>query len=267
MGQAKKRTFPIGVCIYCGNTDSLTDEHVIPYGLGGDLVLNEASCSACCEITKKLEGRLLRGHWWPYRRFLGLKSRRPKEQNPDLPVTVRHSDGVESKALLPISQQTIALVFELDPPSILRNEICTDIPSAPRVYMKHFAQLPSTVYIDNKEYKLSGDDKLDVPVSFDASDLCRFLAKVAHCYAISRRGTNACYEYYLPEIVLGKVEGALTYVGGADSPFIEKHLPGSAIHSLMDRVNDGYLSVYIQLFRDKGDPPPIYEVIVGRIIK
>ena len=265
MGQAKKRTTPIGVCIYCGNTENLTDEHVIPYGLGGDLILSEVSCPTCCEITMKLEGRLLRGHWWPYRRFLGLKSRRPKEQNPDLPVTVIHPNGIESKALLPISQQTIALVFELDPPSILRNVIRTDIPSAPRVYWKHFAQLPSIVYINNEEYKLSGDDKLNVPVNFDASDLCRFLAKVAHCYAISRRGLQACYEYYLPEIILGKVEGALTYIGGADSPFIGKRLPGSSIHSLMDRINNQYLSVYIQFFRDKGDPPPIYEVIVGKI--
>ena len=161
----------------------------------------------------------------------------------------------------------MALVFELDPPSILRNEIRTDIPSAPRVYMKHFAQLPSTVYIDNEEYKLSGDDKLNVPVNFEAPDLCRFLAKVAHCYAICRRGMQACSEYYLPEIILGKTEGALTYIGGANSPFIGKSLSGSTVHSLMDRINDKYLSVYIQLFRDAGDPPPIYEIIVGKLVK
>ncbi len=265
MGQAKKRTNPIGSCVYCGNIDDLSDEHVIPYGLGGNLILRKASCTTCCEETKKLEGRLLRGHWWPYRRFLGLKSRRPKEQNPELPVVVHHADGIDSNATLPIANQTVALVFELDPPSILSNEIRIDIPFARHVYLKYFAELPSSVYIHNKAYKLSGEDKLEIPVNFEAPNLCRFLAKVSHCYAISRRGMNACDEYYLQEIILGKIEGALTYVGGANSPIIGKRLPGSSVHSLMDRINGKFLTVYIQLFRDNGDSPPIYEVVVGKI--
>lgn len=265
MGQAKHRSTAIGSCIYCGATDGLSKEHVLPYGLGGDLVLHEASCSNCCNTTSKLELRLLRGHWWPYRRFLGLQSRRPQEQDRDLPVTVRRADGTEIPALLPIAQQLVALVFELDPPSILHGEIRTDIPNAPRMFMKYLAAPPSSVVIDGKSYPLSSDEKLDVPVNFDAADLCRFLAKVAHCYAISRRGLNACAEYFLPQLVLGKVEGAQTYVGGASSSFIGPRLPGSSVHALLDRVNGPFLSVYIQLFRDRSDPPPIYEVVVGRL--
>ncbi len=38
------RTDPIGRCIYCGGRKGLLDEHIIPYGLGGNLVLPEASC-------------------------------------------------------------------------------------------------------------------------------------------------------------------------------------------------------------------------------
>ena len=220
MGQAKLQAQPIGSCIYCGSLDDLSKEHVLPYGLGGDLILKAASCSSCRKATSKLELRLLRGHWWPYRRFLGLKSRRPKEQVPDLQVKLKRRDGSEAVAQLPMAQQSLALVFELDPPSILRGEIRTDVPNAPRVYLKHLADPPSTVLVEGQPYKLSPDEKLEIPVDFDAADLCQFLAKVAHGYAISRRGLNACSKHFLPPLVLGETAGAQTYVGGASSPFI-----------------------------------------------
>jgi hypothetical protein len=91
VGQARHRSIAIGSCIYCAATDGLSKEHVLPYGLGGDLVLHEASCSNCRDATSKIELQLLRGHWWPYRRFLGLQSRRPQEQDRDFPVTVRRA--------------------------------------------------------------------------------------------------------------------------------------------------------------------------------
>ena len=42
----------IGRCIYCGTTEGkLSEEHITPYGLGGLLVLQEASCERCARIT------------------------------------------------------------------------------------------------------------------------------------------------------------------------------------------------------------------------
>jgi hypothetical protein len=32
---------------------------------------------------------------------------------------------------------------------------------------------------------------------------------------------------------------------------------------MVDRKQDGLLLVNLQLFRDAGDPPPIYEAVVG----
>lgn len=34
-------------CIFCGNTDDLTDEHVFPAFMGGELVVANGSCSTC----------------------------------------------------------------------------------------------------------------------------------------------------------------------------------------------------------------------------
>lgn len=49
-----------GKCIYCGCTEQLTDEHIVPFALGGNLVLPTASCVACADRTKKYEQRTLR---------------------------------------------------------------------------------------------------------------------------------------------------------------------------------------------------------------
>jgi hypothetical protein len=265
MGESKRRAQSVGKCIYCGYLDGLTREHVMPYGLGGDLVLIEASCPACSKETSKLEHRLLRGHWWPYRLHLGMPSRRANELVPDLPVKIKRKDGSFDDAQLPMNEQTVAMALFFDPPSILTGVISTHAPFARQVGMKLLAAWPSKVKINGAHYQLAPDEQLEVPTNYDAADLCRFLAKVAHGYAISRRGLTACKEYFLPSIILGQTIGATTYVGGNSSPFIGPRLPGTQTHALMDRINNGYLTVYIQMFRDSGDPPPIYEVVVGRI--
>jgi C4-type Zn-finger protein len=112
VGEAKRRKRDIGKCIYCNSTENLSDEHVVPYGLGGTLILYKASCSNCARETSKFERRLLRGHWWPYRQFLGLRSRTSKEEIPDLNVKVKSADGTEFSATLPMAKQTLAAVVE-----------------------------------------------------------------------------------------------------------------------------------------------------------
>ena len=114
-------------------------------------------------------------------------------------------------------------------------------------------------------------EQMEFPTRFSTSDLARFVAMVAHCHAIDTRGVSACSEYFLPQYALGNRDGdgdgdgALTYVGGASSPVLGTLIPGGDLHALIDRVQDEYLSVNIQLFRDGGDPPPIDEVIVGKL--
>jgi hypothetical protein len=265
MGEARRRIQGIGRCIYCGSTDSLSREHVIPFGLGGDLVLRDATCPTCANETSKLELRLLRGHWWPYRQFLGLPSRRAGEVVPDVSVTINRSDGTRQSASLPMTKQSVAMIFDFDPPSILKGKMRNDSPNASRVAMKNLTAFPSVVQVDGSDYRLRVDEKLEIPINYDAADLCRFLAKVAHGYAISRRGMDCCSEFLLPQLILGKTEGAQSFVGGSSSALLGHRLPGCGLHAMMDRVNNGFVTVYIQLFRDRGDPPPIYEVVVGRL--
>jgi hypothetical protein len=45
----------IGKCIYCGSVDNLSNEHIVPRGLGGPWVLKKASCAKCAAITSEIE--------------------------------------------------------------------------------------------------------------------------------------------------------------------------------------------------------------------
>ena len=86
---------------------------------------------------------------------------------------------------------------------------------------------------------------------------------------MGQRGLDAFESIYVREIICGQTDGANTYVGGASSPLIGPFLRGDVgLHALMDYVNDQELCVYVQIFRDfrtPGIPPPVYEVVVGRL--
>jgi 5-methylcytosine-specific restriction endonuclease McrA len=55
MGEAKRREKEIGICIYCGSTNNLSDEHVLPYGLGGDLMWERFALASCVRIFRFFE--------------------------------------------------------------------------------------------------------------------------------------------------------------------------------------------------------------------
>jgi hypothetical protein len=65
-----------GVCIYCGRNDTRrTDEHVVPFSLGGQHVLLDASC-ACADITKRFEQDVAREMWGDARNSFNAPTRR-----------------------------------------------------------------------------------------------------------------------------------------------------------------------------------------------
>ncbi|MDE2255538.1 MAG: hypothetical protein KGL42_14915 [Betaproteobacteria bacterium] len=68
-----------GRCIYCGATDlQLSDEHIVPFSLGGQHVLKGASCLPCADVTKRFEQDVARSMWGEARAAFGERSRRKK---------------------------------------------------------------------------------------------------------------------------------------------------------------------------------------------
>lgn len=97
------------LCIYCGATENLEDEHIIPYGLGGRWVLPKASCSRCAKITGKFENNCLKKMYGSTRQLLGIPSR--KEEIPKTVFVEQKSKyGVDVQEEIPLSQYPPMLV-------------------------------------------------------------------------------------------------------------------------------------------------------------
>jgi hypothetical protein len=266
MGEAKRRSRPVGRCVYCGKSDlPLSDEHAIPYALGGKLVLRAASCGECAKVTSTLELHLLRGHWWPYRRLRGFATRRPAEQPEDFLVEiVNKATGIRTPARISADSYPFLTLFYFDPPKILSGMRAPTESVVGRVAIVRLQQTPSSVLIEGRTRPVDPfTEELSFPINMSASDVARFLAKVALVYAVSRIGMDAFESLYADKIVLGDGHGALTYVGRASAggPLLADH----GYHGLQLHPRGAELSVYIQLFRDAPTPPPIYEVVVGTL--
>src|SRR4051794_10469240 len=93
----------IGRCIYCPE-EGTTDEHIIPLSLGGKLLLRDASCDTCREITRRFEEAVTRDMYWPLRLRLGIMGsrKRRKERLTHWPAVLIDNDRQEE---MPIGGQ------------------------------------------------------------------------------------------------------------------------------------------------------------------
>jgi hypothetical protein len=69
---------PVGECIYCGSdggSEGLGSEHIMPFSLGGNAELLEASCRTCEGTTSYLDGYLARSIYYHHRVHTGTQSR------------------------------------------------------------------------------------------------------------------------------------------------------------------------------------------------
>lgn len=64
------------ICIYCGSTDRLSSEHIVPYAWGGTVQVHTGSCEPCRKITSAFENFALNdGAMAHARKIAGLPSR------------------------------------------------------------------------------------------------------------------------------------------------------------------------------------------------
>ena len=92
-----------GECIYCqGTSKELTEEHVIPVGLGGTRTLKNASCEKCRRITHRFETTALRHVLGPGRYWLGIRARKLKARPRSWPAYKTTEGGQTEKIDIPI---------------------------------------------------------------------------------------------------------------------------------------------------------------------
>lgn len=255
---------PVGKCIDCGNTDALTMEHVIPYGLGGKIELPDASCRECAKITSNFEHTCLRTMYGPLRLLYGMPSRRKKSRPSTLPLKIKRTASdewsyteVEQEKypfLILFPYFTAPLALAKTPPSTNRGA-ATD---------KFWIRGASPAYVFNelleKLVRELGVHSIMPEAKAHVAEFCQMLAKIAYSYAVAELGYESFESYLLPGILKAELSDCDSYIGS-----LEKDEPPSALlHELAlgKSMQSNQVIVRIRLLSKLGTPT--YFVVVGR---
>lgn len=255
----RKRYDEVGLCIYCGAGKNLSDEHIVPFGLGGNLVLPKSSCGACAKITSRFERTVLRGPFRPIRVFRGIQSRRKHRDAPtSLPLRIRRDGGNWETIFLPHNEYPILLnFFVLDVPGY-------DNPK----YVEGVRLLGHLTYSfgprpEEAMYRL-GVKQIKLPSQqYNPGDFARMTAKVAYSMAVALGQIDPARGR--PQVVrsiLGEVDDIGRWVGMISQ---QRHWYSNVLHyvAITRDVDRGVLRGRVQYLTDVGSPS--YEVILGNL--
>ncbi len=251
---------PVGQCIYCGATDRLSDEHIVPYGLKGDIVLPKASCPDCATITSRIERSVLRGpllvarenHEYPSRRKRGATA---------FPLKARIDDNWHD-VNVPASDHPAWVAWPVLEQAAFRAGAARN------------GSLSITA-VETLEFGAGQDagnrlkaSELEFTSSCVPGDVARMIAKIGYCLAVAEMGISAIQEAYVLPAILGRSHDIGTWVGSTTYEFARS---SDDLHRLAVRYEDGVMdgkptrivSAVVQLFSNAGTTP--HEVIVGPV--
>ncbi len=255
------RYAPAGECIYCGTRDGLSEEHIVPFALGGTHVLPEASCKTHRDVTSGFEGRVCRGFMLPTRTVAGFPTRRPGERPSGFAAKLSRDDGTtwedtrfpvdEFPALLPL------LRFE-------RAAYLSGAKIGPGVRTNGYNLLRFGK--DPKESTiLQGATTFQDTVDVDATSFARLIAKIGWGFAVALMpGLTRAKCPVLPFIV-GDADDGSHWIGSGEFRLaIEERRPTHAVGIAETLSADGMttLIAQVKLFADTGATG--YEVVVQR---
>jgi hypothetical protein len=256
VAEESRPEFPVrvGKCIYCGTTEGLSDEHVIPYGLQGEWKLKDASCETHGKVTSAIEGRVMGWGLANVRQKLPIRTRHKKRRTGLLPF-VYHVGEEQLTELVPVTEHHGGFAMpELTQPSYLSGGTPLDLPGVLSIRsaweVKAMDELKARV----------GSDTVSLPI-VDRIDLARMLAKIGYAFAVGcYDGDPDAFEevYVLPTILVGPNAGH--YVGCLPGPAVN---PKGTGHQITLVQTPREVITYIRLFG--AVELPEYTVVVGRL--
>lgn len=255
---------PIGKCIYCGETrlpvgvSRFGDEHIIPYALGGNLILQEASCKKCEKIINREIETPICSHEWGYLRAKReFPTRKKKERQAKTHVIVQSVDG--SPMRIPLADFSAPVtMYKFGEARILSGLG----PGADDLRW-------TIVVLTNRGEEMEMQRKYQ---SWDKRHglkpqpypFARLLAKIAYGYVVAEYGLGA-FAPLVTDIILGRSDDYFYTVGGSWD--IAPAIPGGDhVTNITVRGvgwNRALIIVDIRLF--SAVETPSYHVVVGEI--
>jgi hypothetical protein len=251
---------PAKRCIYCSNPDGpFTREHVVPRGMGGGMVLPEASCGDCQKIINEIETYCMRGPFLSHRLATGLVNH-PKDLGDTIkmPIII---DGVRHQKEFPVEQYPKFLVLPQlhDPPGIVSGHSKDG----------NFGRISFSIWGDEDELRaLHAEGNAILMEGYNLDHFGRMLAKMAHGYAAGQLRLEN-FDPLLPEFILGCAPDRATHLignwgdDGMEVPPGVMHQIGHAFRDFGDKV---MIAVRIRLFAAL-ENTPVYWITVGSLTK
>jgi hypothetical protein len=244
----------IGRCVYCGSTDNLTDEHIVPHGLKGPWQLLKGSCKVCNRITSAYDKDVLRNQFILPRAALGLPTYHPKNRPQEFSFEVE-KDGHKEKIVLPVTNcPPLFMMLDLKKPRHIANY------DYERGIIVKGCSLhgPSKAALKEK----LGIEGISLTTSFSGSCFERMLAKIAYGMTVLAYGLDALEECYVLPCILEQKDDAGNWVGSSGKDM--RTLPAeNVLHRISLIVNKKEVSALIRLFAAYRTPE--YLAIVGKM--
>jgi len=244
-------------CIYCGSRNvRLTDEHVVPYSLGGRHVLEQASCDICADVTKRFEQDVARDLWGDARAAYNAPTRRKKERATE--VVLKDPDGLQSDLTVLINDYPAVFVFyEMPRAGILDGRAGNEDLSS--------AWILSALSDDKRREEFHGRSPRrltakfrNVPMSFG-----RLIAKIGYCQVLTSLSPADFDPVCLPYI-LGESHN-LSHIVGA-RPDHEPPEPNVGYRLVSHRFGTDSFQVITATVRLLANcDTPTYHVVVGLV--
>lgn len=181
--------------MYCGSTVGLTDEHIVPAGLDGNLVVPTSSCVDCSGTTSAFESRVL-GSIRELRARIGMGSKRRKTRPRTAPVTLV-TDGVEQRRHVPMADHHLAFPLPVfRSPEEHAKASTTGIDVVGVQWISYGIHPKSIIAQQNA-------NQIRITAPFYVADFARMLAKIAYSYAIAQCGASCFEEAFVLDAILG----------------------------------------------------------------
>lgn len=252
------RTDPINQCVYCGSKHNLTDEHIVPFALGGRYILSKSSCENCSTIISKIERKVLRGFMLEARTVGNFPTRNKKTRAKSLPLEVNKDDAFSSIELLPENHPGILTLPMLALPGfwtgISESENLTIVGSETIRFGKDINEIGKS--LNAKEIRVAQE--------LDVWAFARMISKIAYCYAIASVGVLPIKKIPVIPFILNQKNNGSMWMGSNNFRLKnEDQKPTFALGVMLSQVS-GYnypiLISQIKLFADVGTTG--YEVFI-----
>jgi len=253
----------VGYCIYCGGTDGLSKEHIVPYFLAGGFTLPKASCKECSKITQKFEEALSYTFFFALRRRYNIQ-RRSKRGSVSYPIILKQN-GQDSKRSIPFSQLPAVVVWPFfDEPGILIGQNPNNTISGISFTISNVSDLFPGPHTD-------GTFEIEINLHY----FLRLMAKIAHGMFIFNNKDPSWqpllqdtirFGYWIPFYVGNFTEQLAAFEPASPPPKASDLTPIRKIWSYVSRIQEDRDSEYLVTVIDPFLPgrSPRYEVVTAR---